>query len=32
LLDEPGFLVFCYTGINNVEELVKVYVEEPPED
>ncbi|MBT3992248.1 MAG: cupin domain-containing protein [Rhodospirillaceae bacterium] len=31
-LDEPGFLVFCYTGINNVKELQKVYVEEPPED
>tara|TARA_B100000315_G_scaffold241582_1_gene262593 strand:- start:6196 stop:6594 length:399 start_codon:yes stop_codon:yes gene_type:complete len=31
-LDTPGFLVFCYTGINNVEELVKVYAEELPED
>tara|TARA_B100002003_G_scaffold59962_1_gene55407 strand:- start:140 stop:334 length:195 start_codon:yes stop_codon:yes gene_type:complete len=31
-LDELGFLVFCYTGINNVKELEKVYIEQPPED
>jgi uncharacterized RmlC-like cupin family protein len=29
-LDEPGLLVFCYIGVNNIEELQKIYVEQPP--
>ncbi len=32
LLDEPGLLVFCYTDINNVKEVGKVYIEQPLAD